>query len=174
MKILVGALDRHAAHGDVLAAMLAALGEHDAERAARHLRVTEEQLVEVAHPVEQQAVRIGGLDLDVLLHQRRDAMVFARGGGRRRHGGGGRRIHGATLVRGVQGFNRNPWDAHRGSGGAYAVPAGDESARVPACDANLLRCVAATLDIAGAAAYSRAPDGIPMRRAMPGLCGEPP
>ena len=51
--------------------MLAALGEHDAERAARDLGILEEQFVEIAHPVEQQTVRIGGLDLQVLHHDRR-------------------------------------------------------------------------------------------------------
>ena len=33
VQIFVGALDRHAAHRDVAAEMLAALGQHDAERA---------------------------------------------------------------------------------------------------------------------------------------------
>ena len=37
------------------------------------LGIVEEQLVEIAHAVEQQAVRIGRLDLEVLLHHRRDA-----------------------------------------------------------------------------------------------------
>ena len=61
--------------------MLAALGEHDAERARRHLGVLEEQLVEIAHPVEQQAIRIGLLDLDELLHHRGDASdVVGRAG----------------------------------------------------------------------------------------------
>ena len=70
VQIFVGALDRHAAHRDVGAQMLAALGQHDAERARGDFGVLEEQFVEIAHPVEQQAVRIGGLDLDVLLHHR--------------------------------------------------------------------------------------------------------
>ena len=73
MEIFLGTLDRHAAHRNVAAEMLAALGEHDAERPAGDLRIGEEQLVEVAHPVEQQAIRIGGLDLDILLHHRGDA-----------------------------------------------------------------------------------------------------
>ncbi len=34
VQIFVGAMDRHAAHRDVAAEMLAALGQHDAERAA--------------------------------------------------------------------------------------------------------------------------------------------
>ncbi len=73
MQIFVGALDRHAAHRNILTEMLAAFGQDDAERPRRHLRILEEQLVKIAHPIEQQAVRIGGFDLDVLLHHRRDA-----------------------------------------------------------------------------------------------------
>ncbi len=59
VQILLGALDRHAAHRNVAAQMLAALGQHDAERARGGLGIVEEQLVEIAHPVEQQAVRMG-------------------------------------------------------------------------------------------------------------------
>ena len=69
-------MHRHAAHGYVLALMLAALGQRDAERAARHLRVVKEELVEIPHSIEQQAAGIGGLDLEVLLHHRRDAAAF--------------------------------------------------------------------------------------------------
>ena len=68
MEIFIRAVNRHPAHWDVAAQMLAALGEHDAERARRDLGVLEEQFVEIAHPVEQQAVRIGGFDLDELFH----------------------------------------------------------------------------------------------------------
>ena len=81
LEIIVGALDRHAAHADVLALVLAAPGQDDAERAARDLRVLEEQLVEIAHPVEQQAIRIGGLDLEILRHHRREALGLRRRGG---------------------------------------------------------------------------------------------
>ena len=73
LQVFVGAVDRHAAHRDVLAQVLAALGQHDAERLRGGHRVLEEQLVEVAHPVEQQAVGIGGLDLEELRHRRRHA-----------------------------------------------------------------------------------------------------
>ena len=72
MQIFVGALDRNAAHRNVAAQMLAAFGEHNAERTRGDLRVIEEQFVEIAHPVKQEAVRIGGLDLDILLHHRGD------------------------------------------------------------------------------------------------------
>ena len=82
LQIVVGPLDRHAAHGNVLPLMLAALGQHDPERPARDLRVLEEQFVEIAHPVEQQAVRVGGLDLHVLRHHRRHARVLRGGLGR--------------------------------------------------------------------------------------------
>jgi hypothetical protein len=73
VEVVVGALDRHAAHADVLALVLAALREDDAERPAGDFRVFEEQLVEVAHPVEQQATRIDRLDFQILRHHRRDA-----------------------------------------------------------------------------------------------------
>jgi len=94
VQIVVGALHRHAAHRDVRAEMLAALGQRDAERARGGLSVLEEQFVEVAHPVEQQEAGIGRLDLEVLFHHRRDAAGRLDGGGighRRRgmdgHGG---------------------------------------------------------------------------------------
>ena len=48
------AMDRHAAHRDVAALVLAALGERDVERLGRGDGILEEQLVEIAHPVEQQ------------------------------------------------------------------------------------------------------------------------
>ena len=73
VEVVVGALDRHAAHADVFALVLAALGENDAERPARDLCVVEEQLVEIPHPIEQQAVGIGRLDLEILRHHRREA-----------------------------------------------------------------------------------------------------
>ena len=53
VEIIVGALDRHAAHADVFALVLAPFGEDDAERPARDLRVVEKQLIEIAHPVKQ-------------------------------------------------------------------------------------------------------------------------
>ena len=96
MEIFVGAMDRHAAHGDVAAEMLAALGEHDAERARGDFGVLEEQFVEIAHPIEQQAIRIGGFDLDILLHHRRGARS-ALGAGAGFEAGGNdwsRSIHG--------------------------------------------------------------------------------
>ena len=85
LEVVVGPFHRHAAHGNVLPLVLPPLGEHDSERPARDFRVLEEQFVEVAHPVEQQAVRIGGLDLHVLRHHRRDAGLLhgGRGGIRR-------------------------------------------------------------------------------------------
>ena len=71
-------MNRHAAHGDVLAEMLAALRQRDAERARRIDRILEEELVEIAHSIEEQAAGIGGLDLDELLHHRsgRRAALF--------------------------------------------------------------------------------------------------
>ncbi len=70
LKIVVGRVHRHAAHGDVLPEMLAALGERDAERAGSDRRVVEEHLVEIAHAVEQQTVGVVRLDLQILGHHR--------------------------------------------------------------------------------------------------------
>ena len=61
LEVFVGAMHRHAAHGDVAAEVLAALGEHNAEGARRDFGIFEEELIEIAHPVEQQAIRMGGL-----------------------------------------------------------------------------------------------------------------
>ena len=41
--------------------MLASLGEHDPERPARDLRVLEEELVEIAHPVEEEQSGLAAL-----------------------------------------------------------------------------------------------------------------
>ena len=76
LEVIVGA-PINAAHRDVLAEMLASLGQHDPERPARDLRILEEELVEIAHPVEEEAIGVGTLDLDILRH-RRDAAVFGR------------------------------------------------------------------------------------------------
>ena len=79
LKIFVGGMHRHAAHGDVLAEVLAALGERDAERARGDVSVLEEQLVEIAHAVEQEAVGIGRFDLQILGHHRGGDARGARG-----------------------------------------------------------------------------------------------
>ena len=71
LQILVGGMDRHAAHRDIVALMPAALGERDAEGPRCRFGIVEEQLVEIAHAVEQQAARMGRLDLEILRHHRR-------------------------------------------------------------------------------------------------------
>ena len=116
VQIFVGALDRHAAHRNVAAKMLAALGQHDAERARGDFGVVEEHFVEIAHPVEQEAIRIGRLDLDILLHHRGHATDIVGRFGRNAAAGLGRKVrclghdgargvHGAlTLADGAEGF----------------------------------------------------------------------
>ena len=84
VEIVIGRMDRHAAHADVFAQMLAALGQHDAQSRAGDLGVLEEQLVEIAHAIEQQIARIDRLDLEILRHHR----------GQRGAGRGGRRLVG--------------------------------------------------------------------------------
>jgi len=51
--------------------MLAALGQRDIEGGRGLDRIVEEQLVEIAHPVEQQMVGMHRLDRQVLAHHRR-------------------------------------------------------------------------------------------------------
>ena len=73
--------DRHAAHGDVVAPDACRAWSARCRARGGDLGVLEEQLVEIAHPVEQQAIGIGGLDLDVLRHhRRRPAGAVARRG----------------------------------------------------------------------------------------------
>ena len=77
-EIALHRMDRHAGHRNVLALMLAPLGQGDAERRRRDLGVLEEQLVEVAHAEEQDGVRLARLGRQILRHERRRA--FQRGG----------------------------------------------------------------------------------------------
>ena len=58
--------------------MLAALCEHDAERAGGNFGIFEKQLVKIAHTIKQQRIRVRSFDLDILRHHRRRA-VFGRG-----------------------------------------------------------------------------------------------
>ena len=72
-EVAVDRVHRHAGHRDRLAGARAARGQGDVEQAMRALRVVEEELVEVAHPVEEERVGMLGLDAQVLLHHRRVA-----------------------------------------------------------------------------------------------------
>ena len=78
VEIITGRMDRHPAHRNVLAEMLAALGQGDAERPRRRFGIIEEQLVEIPHPVEQQRRRVGRLDLEILGDHRRRALARPR------------------------------------------------------------------------------------------------
>ncbi|MNL76611.1 hypothetical protein D3C87_2026030 [compost metagenome] len=61
-------MEGHAGHDDRLAAGLAALGQRDVQEASGLFRVGIEQLVEVAHAVEDERVRVRSLQREVLLH----------------------------------------------------------------------------------------------------------
>ena len=77
LQIRLGGVDGHAAHRNVLAPVAPAAGQRNVERLGRRDRVLEEQLVKVAHPVEQEAPRVGLLDGEVLRHHsasRRNAL----------------------------------------------------------------------------------------------------
>ena len=74
-QILLGGVDRHAAHWDVFAKMLAAFGQRDVEGFGRLGGILEKQLVEIAHPIKQQISGILGFDFQKLRHNRRGAIV---------------------------------------------------------------------------------------------------
>ena len=67
-QVLLGRMVRHAGHFDGLAVDLAAGGERDIEQAGGFFGVGEEELVEVAHAVEQEFVGVLGFDVEILLH----------------------------------------------------------------------------------------------------------
>ncbi len=71
LQIAFRGVNRHAAHRDILALVLAALGERDVQRLRRLHRVVEEQLVEIAHAVKEEIVGMRRLGRQVLRHHRR-------------------------------------------------------------------------------------------------------
>ena len=101
-----GGVDWHAAHGDILARVLAAIGQGDAEGLGGFARVVEEEFVEIAHAEEDQSVGLLGLGVEELLHHRR--RPFGRGSGVRY----GRLFH---VCRGV-----HAGDANRSGGESEA------------------------------------------------------
>ncbi len=70
-EIGLGRVHGHAGHRDRLAARLAAARQRDVDQLRRASRVVVEQLVEIAHAIEQQRVRKPRLDGVVLLHDGR-------------------------------------------------------------------------------------------------------
>ena len=62
---------RHAGHDHRLSGRLPTRGQGDVEQPVRLARVVEEQLVEIAHAIEDERVRELRLDAQVLLHHRR-------------------------------------------------------------------------------------------------------
>jgi len=80
-EIEVAGVHGHAAHGDLLALVLAALGERDIERRRGNGRILEEQFVEIPHAVEQEHARMRRLDVQILGHHgRHRRRLFALGG----------------------------------------------------------------------------------------------
>ena len=69
-EIVVDALHRNARHRDRRSGGLPACGQRDVEQLRSLARILEEELVEVSHPIEQQRVRMLGLQAEVLLHHR--------------------------------------------------------------------------------------------------------
>ncbi len=70
-EVRLGAVKRHARHRDRLPGGAAARRERDVQQCSSATSVLVEQLVKVAHAVEEQSVRVLSLDAQVLLHHRR-------------------------------------------------------------------------------------------------------
>ena len=105
LQVGLGVVRRHPGHGDVRAAVLAAARQGDVEGGRRGGGVLEEHLVEIAHSVEEQAVRVLALDGEVLRHHRRRRCgrrlarvvgLFGHVPGRRLVGGGARAAHASS------------------------------------------------------------------------------
>jgi len=89
-EIGFGRMDGDAAHRHRRTAMLAARGQRDVERRGGRLRIVEEQLEEIAHAIEKQAIAGLVLQRPILRHHRRRGGrggVAVRGSG----SGGGHR-----------------------------------------------------------------------------------
>jgi len=69
-EVLLHRMERHTRHPDRPAGRLPARRQRDVEQPRRLLRIVEEQLVEVAHPVEEEGIGVLRLDAQVLLHHR--------------------------------------------------------------------------------------------------------
>ena len=82
LQIGVSGMNRHAAHRDILALVFAALRQRDTEVTGGDFSVLEEQFVEIAHPVKQQAAGVCRFNLQKLCHdgccssQRRVGRLF--------------------------------------------------------------------------------------------------
>jgi hypothetical protein len=75
-EVLFDGVIGHACHLDRFACGSATRGQRDIEQARSVLRVVEEKLVEVAHAVEDEHVRMLCLDAQVLLHHGRMRRCF--------------------------------------------------------------------------------------------------
>ncbi len=70
-QITLGGMERNACHRDRRARRLPACGQGDVEQRGGFLGIVVEQLIEVAHAVEHQLVRMLALESPILLHHRR-------------------------------------------------------------------------------------------------------
>ena len=73
-EVLVDRVMRHTRHLDGFARRFTPAGQGDVEQARCPFGVAVEQLVEIAHAIEHQRVRVLGLDAQVLLHHGRMAL----------------------------------------------------------------------------------------------------
>ena len=77
-KVAFIGMKRHTAHRNVFTLNFAAFGQGNIQRFGCFERVIQKQLVKIAHPVEQQIVRILPLNLNILGHHRRQRRQFVK------------------------------------------------------------------------------------------------
>ncbi len=69
-QITIDSMKRDAAHGNGLSGRLATCGQGDVENIGGAPGIVKEELVKVPHAIEQQVIRVLGLDAQKLLHHR--------------------------------------------------------------------------------------------------------
>ena len=79
-QITLMTVDRHPAHRNIRTVMTAPLGQRDIQRRRCGHRVVKEQFVEITHTIEQQAIRMGLFDAEILGHHRRGGGWFRLAG----------------------------------------------------------------------------------------------
>ena len=70
-QVTIDGMERHPGHGNRAAARLATRRQRDVQQAGGFLGIVEEQLVEVAHAIEEKGVGMLRFDTQILLHHRR-------------------------------------------------------------------------------------------------------
>ncbi len=78
LNVRLGGMIRHAAQRYRAILVFVARRQRDVENFRRSVRILEKHLVKIAEPKKQNSVAVALLDLEILLHHRRDFDGFHR------------------------------------------------------------------------------------------------